>query len=203
MVLLEFGNEFYRTMVTAIDVGEDGGFSQLRIEPFRGDEVVNAPPGILFAGFEAIRPPGVDVGLVGVEVSEGVGEPFRKQEGHLGPFFVGKSGIASVGLGVLEVYFAVGYVEVAAEDDGFFPVEALQVVSEVVFPLHAIVQPAQFVLRIGYVGCYQVEGGIFQCDESAFVVVFVNAHSECGFQGLVTREDGCSGIAFLVGIVPE
>lgn len=203
MVLLEFGNEFYRTMVTAIDVGEDGGFSQLRIEPFRGDEVVNAPPGILFAGFEAIRPPGVDVGPVGVEVSEGVGESFRKQEGHLCSFFVGKSGIASVGLGVLEVYFAVGYVEVAAENDGFFAVEALQVVPEIVFPLHAIVQPAQFVLRIGYVGCYQVEGRIFQCDESAFVVVFVYAHSECGLQGLVTGKDGCSGIAFLVGIVPE
>ena len=43
---LEFGYEFYRTMVAAVDVGEDGGISQLRIEPFGGDEVVDAPPGI-------------------------------------------------------------------------------------------------------------------------------------------------------------
>ena len=51
-----------------------------------------------------------------------------------------KSGISSVGLGILEVYLLVGNVKVSAEYDGFVFLQIFQIGAEVVLPLHAVIE---------------------------------------------------------------
>ena len=188
-------------MVAAHDFGVDGGVGDLAEEALAGDEVVDAPSGVLLPGLEAVGPPGVgDLG--GVEGAEGVDEAAAEQLAELRALLVGEAGIAAVGLRVFQVYLLVGHVEVAAEDDGFLTVEVHEVGTEVVVPRHAVVEALEAVLRVGRVAVDEEEPGHFKCDDAPFVVVVVDAHAVGDRQGLVPGEDGGAGIAFLLGGVP-
>ena len=50
------------------------GIDQLVIQRSRGYEIVDTPAGILLACLEAIRPPRIDILLLGIEITEGIGE---------------------------------------------------------------------------------------------------------------------------------
>ena len=115
---------------------------------------------------------------------------------------VGEAGILPVGLGILQVYLLVGHIQVAAQDDGLLGIQCHQVGTEVVLPLHAVVQSLQPVLRIGSVAGDQIEVVRLQRDDAAFVVVLVDADSVCNAQRLMLGEYGRTRIALLVGIVP-
>ena len=81
--------------------------------------------------------------------TERIDESVGKELCHLLSFFVGESGVLAVGLGILQVYFLVCYVQVAAQDDWLLGIKLLDVVEEIVLPLHAVVESAQSVLRVG------------------------------------------------------
>ena len=81
-----------------------------------------------------------------MEVTPGVCETSIEQLCELFTFFVGKSGVVAIALGILEVYFLMGHVHVAADNDGLLLVEGKEIVAEVVVPCHAIVESPQFVL---------------------------------------------------------
>ena len=194
--------EFYGTMVGTQDVGMDLGTTELVVEGSGGDKIVDTPAGILLASLEAVGPPGVDAFLVGIEIAEGVGKAGSQQVGELGAFFVGKAGIAAVGLGVLEVDFLMGHVQVPTEDDGFLGFQLLDVGQESFFPRHAVIQTAEFVLRIGHIDSDEVEMLHLKGNDTAFVVVLIHSYSIGNRQGLVTGKDSSARIAFLFGIVP-
>ena len=164
-------------------------------------EVVDAPAGVLFAGTETVRPPRVGH-LLGIFVAERVGEAAAEQLGEALALLVGESGVATVGLGVLQVHFLMGHVHVAADDDGFLLVEPTQISLEVGFPLHAVVQAPQSVLRIGRIDGDEIERGHFERDDAPLVVVLVDADAVADAQRLMAREDGRAAVALLVGVVP-
>lgn len=179
-----------------------GRRAQLRAQAVGHQEVVDAPPRVLLARTEAVGPPRVHARRVGVEVAEGVGEACGEQLAELLPLLVGEARVAPVGLGVLQVNLLVGHVHVAADDDGLPRVEFLQIAAELVFPLHAVVQPPQFVLRVGRVDIHQVERGHLQRDDTPLAVVLLAAYAVADTDGLVTGVDGRARVALLLGVVP-
>ena len=191
-----------RAVVAAGDVGVYGGFFQPVVEVLRSQEVVDAPSGIVLTGFETVAPPRIDARHIGVEVAPRIGEARRQEVCHLLPFFVGEAGVLMVRLGVLEVDFFMGHVEVAADDDRLVPVQFQQVLAEVVFPFHAVRQAGQFALGIGCIAGHEVVFREFQGDQAPFVVVLVDAHTVADGQGRQAGEDGRAAVAFAVGIVP-
>ena len=94
------------------------------------------------------------------------------------------------------------HIQVATHDDGLLGIETQQIGTEIVLPLHAIVQSAQLVLRVGSVASDQEEVGHLKGDDTPLMVVLVDANAVAHAQGLMARVDGCSRIAFLLGIVP-
>ena len=93
--------------------GEGGG------KAFRDQKIVDTPAGVLLACLETIAPPAVGIGLVGMEMAEGVYKTALEQEGHLLALLIREAGIATVGLGVLEVDFLVRHIEVATDNNRF------------------------------------------------------------------------------------
>ena len=143
--LSEIEAEFDGAVVAAEDVGKDAGISNVRHQAVADDEIVDAPAYVLLTGLEAIGPPGI-LHLIRIEGAEGVLEAAGQKTAEGVALLVSKAGITAVGLRILEVYFLVGYVKVAAEDDGFLGIKVFQVLAEVGLPGHAVVQPAQSVL---------------------------------------------------------
>ena len=193
---------FNRTVVAAEYLVMDGSFFEPWSQPIGDEKVVDAPAGVLLAGAEAVAPPAVFDGL-GIEVAERICEAIAEQLGHLGPLFVCESGVAAVGLGVLEVYFLVRHVHIAAYDDGLSGVESVQIGLKVVFPRHAIVESSQTVLRIRRVNIDEIEVFVFKRDDATFVVVLVDADAISHRKRLLSGIDGRAAVAFLVGIVPK
>ena len=189
-------------MVAAGDICINRGFFQLVVETFRGDEVVDAPSGVVLAGFEAVAPPRIDTRYIGIKVAPRVGKAGSQQIGHLLPFLVGEAGVVVVGLGIFQVDFFVGNVQVTAEDDWLFLIESGQVGPEIVFPLHAVIEAGQFALAVGGIAGDEVERVEFEGDEPPFMVVFVHAHAVVDRQGMEAAEDGRTAVALAVGVIP-
>ena len=135
-------------------------------------------------------------------MAEGVGETGAEQRSEFGTFFIGETGVTAVGLRVFQVDFLMSHVEVAAKNHRLFGIELLEVGSKVVFPLHAIVESAQFVLRVRHIGGHQIEVGHLKRDYASLVVVKVDADAIAHAQRCVAGEDCRARIAFFVGIVP-
>src|SRR5699024_7740685 len=91
----------HRAVVAALDLAVDVRPGDLLRQPPGDDEVVDAPPGVVLPGVEAVAPPAVGPGLVRVEVAEGVHEPRLQQLRHLPPLLVGEPGVAPVGPRIL------------------------------------------------------------------------------------------------------
>ena len=141
-----FNDHFYRTMVTSKDVGMDGSRLKMFLQSVGYKEIVNTPPRVLLSGTEAVGPPRVGFFQVRIEISEGICKSTLQQKGHLVAFFIGKTCIATIGLGVLEVYFLMGYIHVPTDNDRFDGIQLQYILSEVILPTHAVVQTSQFVL---------------------------------------------------------
>ena len=133
-------------MVAAEDVGVDSGCYEVVFDSLGTEPVVDTPAGVLFAGMEAVGPPGVDVCLLGIEVTEGVDETGRKEFGEFLPFFIGETGIHVVGLGIFQVYFLMCHVHITTYEDGFLLIETGEVEAEGIVPSHAVGEPAESVL---------------------------------------------------------
>ena len=152
---------------------------------------------------EAVAPPGVGTGAVGVQGAERVHKAAGEQLGHLGPLLVGEAGVHPVGLGVLQVDLLMGHVQVAAVDHRLLGVQLRQVGADVVLPLHTVVQTGQLVLGVGGVAADQIEVLKFRGDDPALVAVDIAAEIIGHGQGRAAGEHGGAGIARLVGAVPE
>ena len=107
-----------------------------------------------------------------------------------------------IGLRILDVYLLMSHVQVTTKDDWFLGIKAFQVIPEVCFPLHAIVQALQTVLRIRRITADEVEIVHLKRDDASLMVVLVNTDTVCHAERLVAGEYSRSTIAFLVGIVP-
>ena len=188
-------------MVAAENVAVNARRLEAVVQTLGGNEVVYAPPGVLFACFEAITPPRVGPFCVGIEETEGVCKSTFEQFGELRAFLIGKSGILAIRLRVFQVNFAVCHIQVAAHHDRLLRVECQKIVTERVVPRHSIIQAAQTVLRVGHIRRNEIEIFKFQGHSTAFVVVFVNSQAVSYTQRADARKNSGSGIAFLFGVV--
>ena len=195
-------NQPYRAMVAAQDVSVDGGGFYSVAQTVRCDEVVDTPPRVLLARLEAVTPPRVYLLCVRVEETEGVREAGIQEFGHLGALLVGKARVHAVCLRILQVNLLMRHVQVTAIYDGFLSVQLHEVGTQVRFPLHAVVEALQPVLRVRRIAAHEIEVLHFQSDEAPLVVVLLYAHAVGYGQWRVACEDGRAAVSFLLGIVP-
>ena len=170
-------------------------------QAFGRDEVVDAPTRVLFARLEAVRPPRVGR-VVGVQRAESVDEAFAEESGHLRTLLVGEARILAVRLRVLQVNLLVRHVQVATYYHRLLCVQTLDVLQEVVLPLHAVVETAQSVLRVRRVARHEIEVLHLKRYHSALVVVLVNADAVRHAEWRVSRVDSRARVSFLLGVVP-
>ena len=190
-------------MVAAVVLGIDEAVLDPLAEAVGAEEIVDSPPGVLFPCVEHIAPPAVGVAPVRIEDPEGVGKAGGKKLGHLSPLLVGEAGVAPVRLVVLEVDFLVGDVHIAADNDGLFLIEGAKVLSKAVFPVHSVVKALKVPPGVGGIYVNEVKIRVLKGYYPSLVVVALNVDSVENVQGLVFRKNRRSGIALLLGAVPE
>ena len=95
-------DELHGAVVGAGDFVVDGGGEDAVAEGGGDDEVVDAPPGVVGAGVEAVGPPGV-LDLAGVLEAPGVDEAGAEQGAELRALLVGETGVAAVRGGGFQV----------------------------------------------------------------------------------------------------
>ena len=189
-------------MVAAVHVGEDGGPGDAVPQPVGHQEIVDAPPGVVLPGVEAVAPPGIGPRSVRVQPAEGVGKPGGEQLGHLGALLVGEAGVAPVGLGVFQVDLLVGHIHVPADHHRLSAVQTLEIGPEGVLPRHAVGQTGQSILGVGGIDGDQIELRVLQGDAPALPHVVGIPDVVGHTQGLPPGENGGAGVALLLRRVP-
>ena len=189
-------------MVAAQDLRMDEGILQTVAKTVGDDKIVYAPACVLLTGLETVGPPGV-FHLVRILIAERVGKSAGEQVAELLTLLVGKSGIMTVCLRILDVYLLVGHIQVATEDDGFLLIKTLQIGAESILPCHTVVQTFQTVLRVRRIAADKEEIRHLQRDDATLMVVLVDTDAITDAYWLMLREDSRARIALLVGIVPK
>lgn len=180
----------------------DGRPYEARAQPIGTKEIVDAPPCITLTCAAAIAPPAVGTFQGWKEIAERIREARREKCRHFFTLLVGKTRIAAVGGRILEVYLLVGYVHVAADNDGFQLVKFRDVRQEIIFPPHAVVQATQAVLGVGHVHVDKEVVFKFQRHRPPFVAVFVHADSTAHTERFLTGKYCGSAVPFFLRIVP-
>ena len=104
-----------RAMVRAKNFRVNCCILQTVFERLRYAKVVDPPSGILFSCVEPIRPPTVNALGIRIKVPVRIDETAFGQARKLCPFFIGKTGIFTVGLRIFEIDFLVRDVEIPTE----------------------------------------------------------------------------------------
>ena len=137
-----------------------------------------------------------------LELAERVHKTRLDHRAEAGAFFRREAVVLHVGLRIGEVDLGVRHVQVAAPDDGFFPLELFQVGEEVAVPLLAIGKAGEFALRVGHINIHEEEVGELGRQHTTFVVVLGHADALRDFQRAQLREDDGAGVALLLRAVP-
>ena len=101
-------------------------------------------------------------------MAERVRETCIQRFGEAFTLFIGKTGTSTVALGILQVDFLMGNVQIAADNNDFFLIQLADKLADSVIPVETMVNSCQFPLRIGCIAGDQIEIFIFQCDQTAF-----------------------------------
>lgn len=104
-------------MVAAEDFCVNLSVRELVAQAVGEQKIVDTPSGIFLSCPEAVRPPRVSY-LFGIKRAETIHESIFQKLCHLGSFLVSETGILAICLWILEVYLLMGYVQVAANDNG-------------------------------------------------------------------------------------
>ena len=96
-----------------------------------------------------------------------------------------------------------GHVQVPAVHHRLCFVQTLEIVQQIVLPLHAVADAGQLALGVGGVAVHQPELGIFQGDEPPLVVMLLHIHAVGDGQGLRPGKNGGARVSLLVRRIPE
>ena len=83
-----------------------------------------------------------------MQSAKSVGKAGGEQFGELAALLVGEARVAAIGLRILQVNLLMRNIQISADNDGLFRVEALQLGAESVLPPHTVVEALQPVLRV-------------------------------------------------------
>ena len=189
-------------MIRTKDLGMDRGSSDLIGDAVRYKKVVDPPSGIVFSGVEAVAPPTIHTGCIGIKVTEGVGKASLQQFSETFPFFVRETGISPVGGRVLQIDFPVGHVKVTAGDDGLFGIQRGEIFPESIIPFQSMIDPCKPLLRIGSVAGDEEKFRVFQCDQPAFGVQFGDPDAVSDGNGFLPGKNSRTGISFFLSVIP-
>ena len=66
-------------------------------------------------------------------------------------------------------------IHIAAHDDRLLRIQLYQILAEGILPRHAVIQTLEFILRVGRIHGNEVEFAVVGGDDTALVVVLLNA----------------------------
>ena len=82
-----------------------------------------------------------------------------------------------VGLGIFKVNLLMGHVQIPADNHGFLRIQFAQVITEGIFPFHAVGKAFQFPLGIWRIDRHEKHFRKFQRDYPPLMVMFLNAQT--------------------------
>ena len=166
------------------------------------EKIVYSPTGVFLSCVEHIAPPGIGIRFIRIEIAEAIGKACGEKLGHLAALLIGKTCVTAVGLIVFEVDFLMGDVHIAADYNGFVPIERAEILSEAILPVHAVFKAAEVAPCVWSIYVNEIEIRIFKGYYPSFVVVALDVYTEIDRQRLMLCKDSRSGIAFLFRAVP-
>ena len=135
-------------------------------------------------------------------MAERIRKACGEQFGHLAALLVGEACVLAVGLGVLEVNFLMRDIHIAAHDDRLLRIQLYQILAEGILPRHAVIQALEFILRVGRIHGNEVEFAVIGGDDTALVVVLLNAKTIGDALRLGFGEQRHAGVSLLLCRVP-
>ena len=108
----------------------------------------------------------------------------------------------TIGLGIFDIDFLMGYIHVSAHDDRFAVVQFVEIGLKVFFPCHTIVQTAQLILRIWCIYGDKKKCIILKRDDAAFVIVFIDTNAVGHMKWFMSGIDSGTRIPLFISIIP-
>ena len=137
-----------------------------------------------------------------VEFPEGIDVSLGQIAFEALAFLQGKSGVALVGLGIFQVDFGVGHVQVTAEDYGLGALQGGEISEEGPIPFHAVCETHEPLAGIGRVDIYEEKVLQIEGDDAAFAVVLCFSHAIGDRDRFPAAEDRSARVALSFGAVP-
>ena len=91
------------------------GVFDVFLDAVRNEKIIDSPSYVFFASLEHVGPPAVGIRCCRVQVTEGIGEAGIKKGLKASALVIGKAMLANVWLGVCQVNWLMGDVEVTTE----------------------------------------------------------------------------------------
>ena len=95
-------------------------------------------------------------------------------------------------------------IEVPAEDDRLFLFQLAEVLAKRGIPFtRPVIKTEQLTLRVRRIDIHEKEVGELDVHDAPLGIEIRLPHSQCDIHWLLPGEDGCAGIALLLGGIPE
>ena len=115
----DFKIQFYRTMVGAQNICVYFSVLKPAFQLGRGNKIINSPSCVLFHCLKPVRPPGINVLLIRIKISERINKAALQDSGKTFSFFIGKSRIFAVAFWIFQVNVLMRHVQITAADYRF------------------------------------------------------------------------------------
>ena len=89
--------KLHRAVIRTENFGADRSFPDGAGQPVGNQKIVNTPSGVFLPGAEAVGPPAVCTGHVGIQQTEAIGKAGLQQGGKSVPFLIGKARVSPIG----------------------------------------------------------------------------------------------------------
>ena len=141
-------------MVAALNVSVNYAVDDVGLKLLTNNKIINSPPHIALPKVAALVLPKSVFYFLGIEVPERINKALFQERSKIGPFLRRVARNFVLSLRVVDVYFVVGYVEVAAENYWFSLGESFQVPYKILIPfLGPIIKSPQSLPRKRHIGC--------------------------------------------------
>ena len=114
---------------------------------------------------------------VRIEIPEGVNKAALDDSIHLGTLFISKSGVASVGLRILNINLVMGDVKVSAVYYRLGSFQFFDLCEKNIFPRHPVVKPFQLITGVWDIYCNEIELLKLKGDNAPFCIMLRNSDS--------------------------
>ena len=143
--VLQLNAQLNRTVVAAVDLAQDGCAFDLLSNAIGDQEVVDAPAGVVLASVEAVAPPAVSAGHVGMAIPKCIGKACVQQLSKAFSLLIREACVLPVRRWVLKVNLVVSNVKITAGNYWFLLRQLSQKLTIVLIPLKTLIQARKLV----------------------------------------------------------